>query len=133
MADKKKKVQKPVIGYGANMGAGKKATKKVVKKVTKAVVKDAYKTVKPTSKSSQNQGKRTAEAYPKSKRISVKNAGKKVEMNYANAVALGSIKKGPYSQQTPVPSSVKQSVNYRKSFAKGFNAQLKKAKKGKAK
>lgn len=37
MADKKKKVKKPVIGYGANVKAGKKATKKIVGKVYKNV------------------------------------------------------------------------------------------------
>ena len=32
-----KKKKKPVIGYGANVGAGKKATKKAVKKVVGGV------------------------------------------------------------------------------------------------
>lgn len=44
MAEKKKKVKKPVIGYGANVGAGKKATTKVIKKVLKGSGAKASKT-----------------------------------------------------------------------------------------
>ncbi len=124
-----KKKKKPIIGYGANMGAGKKATKKAVKKVVAGVTRSAYKTVKPSSKSVDRWSGRTEAKESNATKKLPKSYGKASLKRMAVANAMNKIKPGALSARANISTNnQKGAVKARKDYIAAYNAQVKKNK-----